>query len=119
MFPLWERCYILTVRVIARPILVSFVESLKGHESQKAVRAALDAWFHETRRARWRNPAEVKRSYGTASIVVVDRVVFNLKGNDYRMVTAIDYRLQIVFIKWLGSHRDYDNIDARTVKYGD
>lgn len=107
------------MRVIARPILLRFVESLKGHEAQKAVKAALDAWFHEVRRAQWRNPAEVRRNHGSASIVGADRVVFNIKGNDYRMVTAIDYRRQIVFIKWLGRHRDYDNIDARTVQYGD
>jgi mRNA interferase HigB len=62
---------------------------------------------------------EVKRSYGTASIVSGDRVVFNIKGNDYRLVTAIDYRRQIVFIKWRGSHRDYDKIEARTAQYGD
>lgn len=70
-------------------------------------------------RAAWRSSAEVKRSYGTASIVSSDRVVFNLKGNDYRLVTAIDYRRQIVFIKWLGPHRDYHTIDARKVEYGD
>ena len=52
-------------------------------------------------------------------IVGSDRVVFYLNGNDYRMVTAIDYRRQIVFIKWLGKHRDYDKIDVRTVQYGD
>jgi mRNA interferase HigB len=88
-------------------------------EGQKAVKAALDAWFHEAQRAKWRNSAEVKRSYGTASIVSADRVVFNIKGNDYRLVTAIDYCRQIVFIKWLGPHHDYDKIDARTVQYGD
>jgi mRNA interferase HigB len=105
--------------MIARRTLLQFVESLKGREGQKAVKAALDAWFHEAQHAKWRNSAEVKRSYGTASIVSADRVVFNIKGNDYRLVTAIDYRRQIVFIKWLGSHRDYDRIDARTVQYGD
>jgi mRNA interferase HigB len=107
------------VRVIARPTLLSFVESLRGHESQKAVKSALEAWFHDVRRAQWRNPAELKRSHGTASIVSTDRVVFNIKGNDYRMVTTIDYRRQIVFIKWLGTHRNYDKIDARTIEYGD
>jgi mRNA interferase HigB len=46
-------------------------------------------------------------------------MVFNIKGNDYRLVTAIDYRRGIVFIKWLGAHKDYDKIDARTVQYDD
>jgi mRNA interferase HigB len=57
--------------------------------------------------------------YGSASIVGAERVVFNIKGNDYRLVTAIDYRRGIVFIKWLGAHKDYDKIDARTVQYDD
>jgi mRNA interferase HigB len=107
------------VRVIARGTLLQFVESLKGQEGQKAIKVALDAWFHEVQRAKWSSSAEVKRLYGSAGIVGSDRVVFNLKGNDYRMVTAIDYRRQIVFIKWLGKHRDYDKIDVRTVQYGD
>ena len=62
---------------------------------------------------------EVKLIYSTSSIVSADRVVFNIKGNDYRLVAAIDYGRQIVFIKWIGSHSDYDRIDARTVRYGD
>jgi mRNA interferase HigB len=99
--------------------LLQFVESLKGREGQKAVEAALDAWFQEVRNAAWQSPAELKRQYGTASIVSSDRVVFNIKGNDYRLVTAIDYRRGIVFIKWLGAHRDYEKIDARNVQYGD
>jgi mRNA interferase HigB len=107
------------VRVIARGTLLQFVESLKGQDGQKAIKVALDAWFHEVQRAMWSSSAEVKRLYGSAGIVGSDRVVFNLKGNDYRMVTAIDYRRQIVFIKWLGKHRDYDKIDVRTVQYGD
>jgi mRNA interferase HigB len=96
-----------------------FVESLKGQEGQRAVKVALDAWFQEAHRAEWRNSAEVKQSYGTASIVGGDRVVFNIKGNAYRLLTAIDYRRQIVFIKWIGAHRDYDKVDVRTVQYGD
>jgi mRNA interferase HigB len=106
------------VRVIARRTLVQFVESLKGQQGQKAVKAALDAWFQEAQRGEWRGPADVKRNYGAASIVSSDRVVFNIKGNDYRLVTAIDYRRQIIFLKWIGSHRDYDKIDARTIQYG-
>jgi len=119
LFPLWEQATLATVRMIARRTILQFVESLKGQEGQKAVKAALDAWFHEAQRAVWSSSADVKRSYGTASIVSGDRVAFNIKGNDYRLVTAIDYRRQIVFIKWLGPHRDYDRIDARTVQYGD
>jgi mRNA interferase HigB len=60
----------------------------------------------------------VTRSYANASIVG-DRVVFNIKRNSYRLVVAIDYRRQIVFIKWLGAHAAYDKIAVKTVKYGD
>ena len=58
------------------------------------------------------------QAYANASIVGNDRVVFNIKGNAYRLVAAIDYQRQIVFIKWLGTHAEYDRIDVKTVKYG-
>jgi mRNA interferase HigB len=83
------------------------------------VKAALEAWFHEVRGASWRISADVKRSYATASIVSSDRVVFNIKGNDFRLIAAVDYRRQVIYIKWIGSHSDYDSIDARTVQYED
>jgi len=106
------------VRVIARRTLTGFVESLKGNKDQRAVKTALDAWFHEALRAEWKSPADVRDSYRSASIVAADRVVFNIKGNSYRLVAAIDYARGIVFIKWIGTHADYDKIDVATVKYG-
>jgi mRNA interferase HigB len=106
------------MRVVARKTLKRFIDSLKGNKDQKAVKAALDSWFHEARQADWRNPADVARAYANASIVGSGRVVFNIKGNDYRLVVAIHYRLQIVFIKWLGSHAECDEIDVKTVNYG-
>jgi mRNA interferase HigB len=108
----------LAMRVIARKTLKRFVDSLQGNKDQKAVKSALDSWFHETRQGDWRNPADVVRAYANASIVGPDRVVFNIKGNDYRLVVAIHYRLQIVFIKWLGTHAEYDKLDVKTVSYG-
>jgi mRNA interferase HigB len=82
------------------------------------VKSALDAWFHEAEQAGWKSPTDVKKAYASASIVGPDRMVFNIKGNDYRLVVAVNYRLQIVFIKWFGSHAEYDGIDVRTVQYG-
>lgn len=105
--------------IIARNTLVRFVASLAGRKDYRVVKAALEAWFHEVRQAQWRTPADVKQYYGNASLVGADRVVFNIKGNDYRLVTAIDYRRGIVFIKWLGSHQQYDKIDVGTVQYDD
>jgi mRNA interferase HigB len=107
------------VRIIARSTLTRFVEGMAGQRGQRAVKAALDAWFHEVEKADWESSADVKKSYANASIVGSDRVVFNIKGNDYRLIAAIDYRRKIVFIKWLGTHSAYDEVDARTVRYED
>lgn len=105
------------VRVIARSTLREFVETLKGTRNYAPVKAALDAWFHEAEAAKWQTPADVKAAYANASIVGDDRVVFNIKGNAFRLVVAVDYLRQVVFIKWVGSHADYDHIDVAKVKY--
>jgi mRNA interferase HigB len=105
------------VRIIARRTLREFMESLAGHKDQQAVKAALDAWFDEAKKARWRNSAELKRSYATASVVTAERIVFNLKGNAYRLVVAVDYEKSILWIKWIGTHKEYDRIDVTTVQH--
>ena len=61
----------------------------------------------------------MKKHYATASIVTAERIVFNIKGNAYRLVIAIDFEKAIVWIKWIGSHRQYDEIDAKEVEYGE
>jgi mRNA interferase HigB len=104
------------VRIIARSTLTRFLELLEGHKDHRAVKAALNSWFREARLASWKNSSDVKASYAHASIVGADRVVFNIKGNAYRLVVAVDYRRAIVFIKWLGTHQEYDAIDVRTVQ---
>jgi mRNA interferase HigB len=106
------------MRIIARCTLREFVESLAGQKDQAAAKAALDAWFDEVKKARWRNTAEVKRSYATASIVTAERIVFNIKGNAYRLVVAVDFEKGIVWIKWIGTHRNYDRIDVTEVEHG-
>lgn len=109
--------YRFRVRIIARSTLLRFVEKLAAHKDRKAVKSALDAWFHEAHHASWKSSADVKRSYAHASIIGADRVVFNIKGNSYRLVVSVDYPRQIVFIKWIGTHKEYDAIDVRTVQY--
>ena len=106
------------MRIIARRTLREFVERRAGHRDQPALKAALDAWFDEVRRARWANTADVRRLFGTASIVSADRIVFNVKGNDYRLVVAVDFEKGIVWIKWVGTHEDYDRLDVREVEHG-
>jgi mRNA interferase HigB len=105
------------VRILSRSTLIRFVKSLEGHKSHRAIKAALESWHQEVKLAKWKNSSEIKASYAHASIVGADRVVFNIKGNAYRLVVAVDYRLAIVYIKWLGTHKEYDAIDVRTVEY--
>lgn len=105
------------MRIIARRTLREFVASRAGHKDHPALRAVLDAWFDEVHTARWKNMTDVKRHYATASIVSADRIVFNIKGNSYRLVVSVDFEKTIVWIKWIGTHRDYDRIDAKRVKY--
>ena len=78
---------------------------------------ALDAWYAATRRAAWTNSADIRQTFAHASIINAERVVFNIKGNDYRLIAALDYRYAAVYIKWIGTHADYDQTDARTVEY--
>lgn len=106
------------MRIIARRTLREFINSRASHKDGKALKAALDAWFEEARRARWASTADIKRQYRNASVVTGERIVFNIKGNDYRLVVAVDFEKGIVWIKWVGAHRDYDKIDVAKVKYG-
>ncbi|MEQ1864714.1 MAG: type II toxin-antitoxin system HigB family toxin [Micropepsaceae bacterium] len=105
------------MRIIARRTLREFVASRAGRKDQPALKASLDAWFDEVRKAHWKNAAEIGRLYATASIVSSERVVFNIKGNDYRLVVSVDFEKSIVWIKWIGTHRDYDDIDVIKVDY--
>ena len=105
------------MRIIARRTLRAFVTSRAGHKDQAALKSALDAWFEEVRKARWKNSADVRRLYATASIVSAERIVFNIKGNSYRLVVSVDFEKSIVWIKWLGTHKDYDRLDATQVKH--
>lgn len=106
------------MRIVARRTLREFVEKRAGRKDYPALKAAVDAWFDEARRARWRSAADVKRLYRTASVVTAERVVFNIKGNDYRLVAAIDFEKGIVWIKWVGTHEDYDKIDVKEIEHG-
>lgn len=105
------------MRIIARSTLLAFVQSLEGKKDQPAVKAALDVWFAEARKARWKNTADIKRMYATASIVNAERIVFNVKGNAYRLVVSVDFEKSIVWIKWMGTHKEYDQIDVTKVRY--
>ena len=79
------------------------------------MKAALDAWFDEASKASWKSTADVKRRYATASVISAEPIVFNIKGNDYRLVVAVDFEKGIVWIKWIGTHKAYDKIDVAEV----
>ncbi len=75
----------------------------------------LSAWYAVASRVGWDSPADVKAAYRNASFVAGNRVVFNIKGNDYRLVVAMHYNRQIAYIRFVGTHRQYDQINAATV----
>ncbi len=75
----------------------------------------LESWYAEASRATWKSPAEVKLAHRNASFLPGDRVVFNIKGNDYRLIVAMRYRSQIMYVRFIGTHREYDKVDATTV----
>jgi len=77
---------------------------------------ALRAWHDEARHAAWRTPQDIKNHYASARFVSKNRVVFNIKGNDYRLIVAIAYRFQAIYIKFIGTHAEYDRINAATVE---
>ena len=99
------------MRIIAKKVLLAFCEK------HPIARQSLLAWHEEAVKAIWMTPQDIKARYSSASFVDRNRVVFNIKGNDYRLIVAIDYHYGILLIKWLGTHKEYDRIDARKVDY--
>lgn len=98
------------MRVIAVSTLRAFWECHRRAEQP------LKAWYDEARRAQWLTPQEICDHYASASFVGGNRVVFNIKGNDYRLIVAVAWRFQAVYIKFIGTHAQYDRIDAATVE---
>lgn len=98
------------MRVIAVATLKAF------RQRHPAAEQPLKAWFEEASKASWTQPADIKIQYRSASILKNRRVVFNIKGNEYRLIVAIAYRLQIVYVKFIGTHQQYDAIDALTIE---
>jgi mRNA interferase HigB len=105
------------VRIISRGTLNGFVRNRVEPRLQRVVRDQLDAWYALASRAAWKNSAELKQHHRSASVVSSERVVFNIKGNEFRLVVAVDYNHETVLILWLGTHREYDRIDVKQVKF--
>jgi mRNA interferase HigB len=98
------------MRIIAISQLKAFWEQYPDAEQ------SLLAWIDEARKAQWSSPADIKDQYRSASILKSRRVVFNIKGNDYRLVVAVAYRFGALYIKFVGTHKQYDAVDADTVE---
>jgi mRNA interferase HigB len=75
----------------------------------------LKAWYAEAERAKWTSPTEIKQQYSTASVLKDGRVVFNIAGNKYRLVVHIHYASGLVYIRFIGTHKEYDSIDAQKI----
>ncbi len=99
------------MRIISRRTLREFWEQRGRGDAEQPLRS----WFAEASRATWRTPADVKAAYRNASFVGGDRVVFDVGGNKYRLVVAVKYSAQIVFIRFVGTHAEYDGIDVEEV----
>lgn len=88
-----------------------FFEQKEYSDSEAPIRA----WYHEAKAAEWKNSNELKRQFVNASIIGEGRVVFNIKGNDYRLIVSIDYEFQVIFIRFIGTHDQYNRINAKTI----
>jgi len=97
------------MRVIAKRTLREFWE--KHADSEQP----LKSWYHEAENALWNSPIDIKRYYPSASILENNRVVFNIKGNKYRLIIKINYEYKIIWIRFIGTHSEYDKIDATKV----
>ena len=97
------------MRVIAKGTLREFWEKHPDSEQQ------LKTWYYETKQAKWKNSSEIKYYYPSASILKNNRVCFNIKGNNYRLIVRINFQIQIVWIRFIGTHAEYNKIDANNI----
>ncbi len=97
------------MNVIRKKTLVLF------YENHPQAKTPLEVWHSDVRKAQWESPDQIKREYSSASFLRDNRVVFNIKGNDYRLIVHIDYKRKIVRVKFIGTHSEYDKINAEEI----
>jgi mRNA interferase HigB len=97
------------LRVIAKKILREFWETHNDCEQQ------LKAWYQEASKAKWTNPNQIKFDNPSASIIGNDRIVFNIKWNTYRLIVKINFDYQMIWIRFIGTHAEYDRVNAKTI----
>jgi mRNA interferase HigB len=101
--------------VIGIEMVERYFAEHRGDRGIRAARSQYDVWLAIAQRADWRNPEDVKASHPRASILKGGRVVFDIKGNDYRLIAAVQYQAGVLVIRFFGSHAEYDRVDAETV----
>lgn len=97
------------MRIFSRKALREFWE--KHPDAQQA----LQAWYIDVKHAEWKKPSDIKNIYQTASFLQDNRIVFNIKGNHYRVVVAVQYKNRIVYIRFIGTHQEYDKMDLTKI----
>jgi len=100
-----------SMRIISVKTIKDFWECREYRDAEQSLRA----WFFEVKTEKWKSPHDVKKKYNNASVVGDNRVVFNICGNKYRLIVAVRYDLQIVFVRFVGTHNDYDKINAKII----
>ena len=103
--------YFCAMRIIAFKTLREFWEKAEYADSESSLRS----WYHEAKSSDWKNANELKQQYKNASIIGEGKVVFNIKGNTYRLVVWIDYEYQVIYIRFIGTHKQYDKTDIKTI----
>lgn len=101
--------------VIGTEVVEMYFDVRASHKGIKAARSQFNAWLDIVARAEWRTPEDVKASYPKASILKAGRVVFNIKGNDYRLIARLQYQAGVLAIRFFGTHAEYDKVDAEKI----
>ncbi len=97
------------MRIISRRTLKDFLEKHNDAEQQ------LEAWYYDVKNSNWQSPNDISKYYPSASFLNDNRVVFNIKGNRYRLIVKINYDFQIIYLRFVGTHAEYDKIDANKI----
>lgn len=97
------------MRIIAHRTLVLFYTK---HSSAKS---ALEEWYTKVSKANWETFADIKKDFNSVDSIGDQRYIFNIKGNDYRLVAVVKFKIKMVYIRYVGTHKDYDKIDCTKV----
>jgi len=103
------------MRIIKEKTLIEFCKLEKYKQAESSVKS----WIYEVRYSDWNNAQELKQKYGSASVLTSKRLVFNIKGNEFRLIVDIEFKIKLVFVVWFGTHQEYDQKDAKMIRYED